>query len=462
MNIDPSLGPSSEQADANFPSPPGLEVEEPGPVLAVPQNPEPDAPATHQPYLPPEITDDILDYLDAESDGPTLRACALAGRVLHPRARANLFRTLYITKPRDCGRAAAWFAEPQYARCVQHLMLNQSALESGSDEWDDETTAALLRCFHPRSGEEQDCSDHEMGDTCTAGVKTLVMYWIRVEEMPLTTAVLAIPSVTTLTFAYLSFTKPEDFRLFMNGFPALERLTIGGICVGEASVPWNPSRDALPSVPMPRLYRLDLSRMRETNHCEELILQWLLDQELEDIHIKWLGYIGFRNGLELPPAVLKALGASVEHLCMGHEMCEVFDGRPQPGSDPLLEHLTSLRSIELHFKTREPEERIMFPMEDLMAQIKSKPRSIYINLEGACLPEVFRVDAWDLGDLDNALSFQSQYDQLEDVNVKISIYKDSPLEYERAPGTQMVGLVMSAMPEMKERGVLRVKMDYFG
>ncbi|EMD34814.1 hypothetical protein CERSUDRAFT_97397 [Gelatoporia subvermispora B] len=460
MSIDSSLETSSAQAHANITSPPGFEVEKPGPVPVMPQHTRPDTLVPHQPCLPPELTDRVLDYLDAESDGPTLRACSLAGRVLHPRARANLLRELEIWSRQKCDAAAVWFAAPQYARCVQHLRL----ISSTSDEWDDETTAALLRCFHPRIREERDFSDHEMGDTCAAGVKTLDMFWIKVEEMPLTSAVLAIPSVTTLSFSYLWFASPEDFRCFIDGFPALERLTMGRIiCVGEASLPWSSSRVALQSAPKPRLHTLDISDMEEKYGRQELVLQWLLNQEPEHIHIKWLGYNGFRNGLELPLAVLKALGASVEHLYMGRGMSSVFPWQPQPrrdaGLDPLLQHLTSLRTIELDFRSREPEERVRFTMEDLMAQIKSTPRSIYVHIVGQWAPEAI-LDTWDLGHLDNALSFQSQYDQLEDVNVKISVFMHARHEHERAPGTQMVGRVLSAMPEMRERGVLRVKMEY--
>ncbi|OCH93908.1 hypothetical protein OBBRIDRAFT_854814 [Obba rivulosa] len=286
---------------------------------------------SQRPRLPPELTDKVIDHL--HSDIPTLCACALAGRALHARARAYLFRTVEIWTSRKCVRATSWFVEPAYARCVRTLRLTMG---DATEAWGDERTAALLRCFHALADEGSNNQEQWLGTG--VGVEMLCLRWFSFANMPQTSRLLALPSVTTLELTHLRIEVPHLLE-FLNAFPALESLTVGsGLKLSIPSYYWN-SMSPLPSArPQPRLRTLDFAN----GYCpvtELTVFQWFLDQPPDQIHIKRLGYVLAPKSLQLPASVLKALVEMVAFGC----------GHVHKYSPVIIEHLAVLRTLEVHF-----------------------------------------------------------------------------------------------------------------
>ena len=80
-----------------------------------PANPQTDA------LLPPELIDQVIDYL--HDDKQTLRSCSLLCRLFVPSARFHLFRTVVIKKDRDHAMSVLASMAPDLVLYIRNLTL---------------------------------------------------------------------------------------------------------------------------------------------------------------------------------------------------------------------------------------------------------------------------------------------------------------------------------------------------
>ncbi len=218
-------------------------------------------------FIPPELTDAIIDHL--QGDVPSLSSCALASRSLLPRSRVHLFRNIVLGHPRHANSCANFHHvlvdAPWIKRLVRCITINaeKRVLDNADGLWDGDCTpmndrvqALLWKTAHHQ---QWICTDPYLPYILDA-LSNLQAFSVNSVRWRIPGRVVAgwesavlRKHIHTLRLDYVEFDTIAGLVSVLRSLPELRILSLGVIL--SASHPIN----ALPDGPLLKLEELDIN-----------------------------------------------------------------------------------------------------------------------------------------------------------------------------------------------------------
>ncbi|PCH33762.1 hypothetical protein WOLCODRAFT_112452 [Wolfiporia cocos MD-104 SS10] len=369
------------------------------------------------PFLPPEISDYILDYL--HDDTRSLAACSLTCRDWVPTARYHLFASVTLHSARLCAAFANLVQRsPLIAPYVRELNVSKLSKHAESDSLLVERT---LRTILTR-----------LEQTHTLSVSLLNAQSIAIMQSSLTRN----PSVTELHLQFCEFATFGDVIDLLSAFPELESLALRGVSWGDASLGHHAPR----ATSFPKLRKLRLGRDVDTSTLLDFVLCGSHHRSITEL----AACCTSEDGAAAVGALIENIGPSLRHLEL--EWCPsrldvdaIFLPRalsPRPRS--------ALESVSL---------RCVIPQDCSIPWVNA----FLFDLESARIKQI-AVEIRLLGDLDalNWEEFQkmlseARFGGLEKVLVKVNLWSGVPLDKQ-----EVKDILRKKLLNLEARGILHL------